>query len=129
MRALILLLLMLLLSACNLTRSPAVTNPRVTEIPLVLASPTFVFDPSTVTLTAPGAVTPITGPLEGVNPACPPPPGWVPYTVEAGDSLGLLAAQTNSSLAELVAANCLTDPNQIYSGQVLYLPQAPVLEG
>lgn len=119
----------LLLSACNLTRSPAASNPRVTEIPLVIASPTFVFDRTTVTLTAPAPLTPVTGPIEGINPACPPPPGWIPYTVQSGDSLGLLAVQTNSSIAELVTANCLADPDQIYSGQVLFLPRQPTPQG
>ncbi|MGQ9908438.1 MAG: LysM peptidoglycan-binding domain-containing protein [Candidatus Flexifilum sp.] len=123
------LMTVLLLSACNLTRSPAASNPSVTEIPLVIASPTFVFDRSTVTLTAPVPLTPVTGPIEGINPACPPPPGWIPYAVQAGDSLGLLAMQTNSSIGELVTANCLADPDQIYSGQVLFLPRQPAPQG
>lgn len=129
LRFILIITIVLSASACNLTRAPAVSNPSVTEIPLVIASPTFVFDRTTVTLTAPAVITPVTGPIEGINPACPPPPGWTPYTVQSGDSLGLLAVQTNSSIAELVTANCLADPDQIFSGQVLFLPRLPVPQG
>ena len=49
------------------------------------------------------------------------------YTVEPGDSLGLLAQQTSSSISEIVAGNCLENPDQIEVGQVLYLPAQPVV--
>jgi LysM repeat protein len=51
----------------------------------------------------------------------------MPYTVEPGDSMGLLAEQTSSTIQELVAGNCLNNADQIFVGQVLYLPRQPVI--
>jgi hypothetical protein len=63
-----------------------------------------------------------------INPDCPLTPStWITYTVESGDSLGLLAEQTSSSLDELVAGNCLTNPDSLFVGQVIYLPRQPVI--
>lgn len=53
------------------------------------------------------------------------PAGWQPYTVVAGDTLGALAILTFTSIADLTAANCITNPDLIYAGQVLYVPQTP----
>lgn len=62
------------------------------------------------------------------NPDCPnTPSGWIQYTVETGDSLSLLAEQTSSTMDEIMAGNCLTDPNQIFVDQVIFLPRVPVL--
>jgi hypothetical protein len=63
-----------------------------------------------------------------INPDCALTPStWISYTVESGDSLGLLAEQTSSSLDELVAGNCLTNPDSLFVGQVIYLPRQPVI--
>jgi LysM repeat protein len=43
------------------------------------------------------------------------------YTVQAGDSLGSIAANNGTTVAALVAANQLADPNVIMVGQVLTL--------
>ncbi len=43
------------------------------------------------------------------------------YTVVAGDTLGEIATQFNTTVEALVAANGLADANQIYVGQVLKL--------
>ena len=70
---------------------------------------------------------PVTGGTP-INPDCPTTPStWISYTVESGDSLGLLAEQTSSSLDELVAGNCMTNPDALYVGQVIYLPRQPVI--
>jgi LysM repeat protein len=52
---------------------------------------------------------------------------WVPYTVQAGDTVGGLAIATNTALADIVLGNCLTNPDIIQVGQVLYLPRTPVV--
>jgi LysM domain-containing protein len=63
-----------------------------------------------------------------INPDCPATPStWISYTVETGDSLGLLAEQTSSSIDELVAGNCLSNPDALFVGQVIYLPTQPVI--
>jgi LysM repeat protein len=49
------------------------------------------------------------------------PAGWVPYSVQAGDTLSELAARIEISQNRLLQANCLTSP-ELLAGQVLYLP-------
>jgi LysM repeat protein len=46
----------------------------------------------------------------------------VDYTVERGDTLGKIAREHGISLAELVEANDITNPNLIHIGQVLIVP-------
>jgi hypothetical protein len=105
------LLLLASLIGCNLTTA----TPTVAPLP-----PT---QPPLPVLTE--AVAP---PLEPVNPNCAvTPAGWVEYTVEPGDSMGLLADQTASTIEELVIGNCLDNPDQIFVGQVIYLPRQPVV--
>jgi LysM repeat protein len=58
--------------------------------------------------------------------ACTPPAGWVAYTVQNGDSLGVLAQQTNVTAQQIATANCLANPDVIEAGQVIYLPTAIV---
>ena len=100
--------------ACNLTRGA----PTPTVLPVIIT---------------PTPLPPIEGgqpPVieEPVNPDCPATPaGWIPYTVEPGDSMGLLAEQTASTIQELAAGNCLDNPDQLFVGQVIYLPRQPVI--
>lgn len=51
------------------------------------------------------------------------------YTVEAGDTLGLIADRFGLTLEQLVAFNGITDPNLIAVGQVLQIPTADALAG
>lgn len=44
------------------------------------------------------------------------------YTVERGDSLSKIAKENGVSLADLVKANNLSNPNLIYPGQVIVIP-------
>jgi LysM repeat protein len=46
----------------------------------------------------------------------------VDYTVERGDTLGNIARDNGVSLAELVEANNISNPNLIHIGQVLIIP-------
>lgn len=50
---------------------------------------------------------------------------WPSYTVQAGDTLGTIAQRTNSTIAELTRANCLTNPSLIHVGNQLYVPNFP----
>ena len=48
------------------------------------------------------------------------------YTVKSGDTLSRIAAESNLSLSDLVAANPkITDPNMIKVGQEINIPDAP----
>ncbi len=68
---------------------------------------------------------PVPLPTPTPNPTpCGPPPDWVPYTVQPGETLYRLAARFQVPLDQLMHANCLTRP-AIRSGQHLYVP--PVL--
>ncbi len=49
------------------------------------------------------------------------PDGWVPYTVQPGDNLTVIADRAGVSVAELQAANCL-DSEVILIGAQLYVP-------
>lgn len=93
--------------------------------------------PPIVTMVAPRLeeeiVTPIT-PTDTPTPAAPtrpftacvvaPPPGWVRYTVQPGNTLFSLAGHTAAGVARVKQANCLTSDN-IQVGQQLWLPQLP----
>jgi hypothetical protein len=57
---------------------------------------------------------------------CYPRGDWPQYTVMAGDTLSGIAVRSNSSAAELAAANCLANPNLLVAGQSLYVRQIPV---
>jgi LysM repeat protein len=51
----------------------------------------------------------------------------VSYIVQAGDTLGILAQRTASTVSQIAAANCLTNPNLLAAGQVIRLARQPVL--
>ena len=104
---------LLTLIACNVTRALSTPTPPPTLPPTPLPLP--------------GDLQPAIT-QEPPNPNCSAtPPGWIPYTVEPGDSMGLLADQTSSTIQELVAGNCMDNADQIFVGQVLYLPRQPVI--
>ena len=44
------------------------------------------------------------------------------YTVQSGDTLALIAAQTGTDATAIQSANNLADPNQITAGQILIIP-------
>jgi LysM repeat protein len=46
------------------------------------------------------------------------------YTVQEGDTLSAIAEQFGLTIADLVAANDLADPDLIFPGQVLRIPAA-----
>ncbi len=50
---------------------------------------------------------------------------WPVYTVKAGDTLFSIATSVGSTAAELTLANCLSNPNVIYTGTQLYVPRLP----
>ncbi len=110
-----LLLAALALLACNLTRAV----PTPTYIP-----PTATFVPS---LQLPSGLTPVGSPIPP-NPNCATTPsGWIPYVIEQGDSLGLLAEQTDSTIQDIVNGNCMNNADSILVDTTIYLPKQPVV--
>lgn len=108
-----------LFAGCNLapitpTFTPA--PPTATDVPMILATQAGGSDILNATAIPP-------------NPNCPTTPaGWIPYTVEAGDSLGLLAIQTDSTIDELVQGNCMDNADALLIDTVIYVPRQPVVE-
>lgn len=58
---------------------------------------------------------------QGVTP--PPPAGCTPYTVQAGDTLYSIAIRFGSTVQAITQANNITNPNLIFVGQKLCIPQ------
>ncbi len=126
MRKMIISLVVLLLPllACNLSRTP----------PTPTLGPTQPVQATTIAPTLFASITPLPGSGGGVaptqpvvtNPNCTPPAGWIPYTIEAGDSLGALAQDTGTTMQDVITANCLSDPDTLFTGQVIYLPTSPI---
>ena len=57
------------------------------------------------------------------NPPPPPPPsGGGTYVVQRGDTLGAIAQRFGVSLADLINANNIANPNLVFVGQVLVIP-------
>lgn len=56
---------------------------------------------------------------------CGPPPGWVRYTVQSGDTLYRLSLNFGVSISQLQVANCLGSSIYIQAGQNLFVPNIP----
>jgi LysM repeat protein len=58
--------------------------------------------------------------------ACPPPPDWIPITIQVGDTLDSLALAYHSNIDDLYQVNCLLTPI-LAPGDILYVPtQVPM---
>lgn len=102
---------------------PPPAAPIATEPPPVTVVVTQVTEVAQIAVTQVVAVN--AAPPAVITTTCAQPTGWLPYTVVAGDTLGVLAISTFTSVAELATANCVTNPDLIYVGQTLYIPRAP----
>ncbi len=117
-------LLGLILVGCNLRLGQSTPTP-LGNVPLITTLPPDAVPDLNIPPSSDFA--PVTGGTP-INPDCVVTPStWIIYTVESGDSLGLLAEQTSSSLDELATGNCLTNPDALFVGQVIYLPRQPVI--
>ncbi len=74
----------------------------------------------------PGAgPTPIPVGSVGVGGQCIVPSGWVAYSIQAGETLAVIAQRYNLTAEQIAAANCLQNPDMIYEAQVLAVPGTP----
>lgn len=94
--------------------------PTDTPQPVFTPTPQVVFATATP-LPQPPVVAP--QPPAGRT-VCQPPPEWVPYVVQLGDTLNSLALRTNSSVYDLQQVNCL-EVFTLEIGQTIYLPFTP----
>jgi hypothetical protein len=51
------------------------------------------------------------------------PNGWQPYTIQAGETLALIAQVYNLTVEQIAAANCMSNPDLIYEGQIIAVPR------
>ncbi|MBK9049357.1 MAG: LysM peptidoglycan-binding domain-containing protein [Chloroflexi bacterium] len=91
-----------------ITRTITVTVP-------VIISPT-----PAITFTTDVTVTPTL-----VSPFCGFIANWVRYTIQPGDTVGVLAQRTGTTITAIQQVNCLADVNDIEAGNPLYLPYLP----
>jgi LysM repeat protein len=96
-----------------------IPNPNLIFVGQVLEIPGA---PTTVPVT-PIPITPIP-----VTPIPPPPPGQTTYVVQRGDTLTAIAARFQTTVAAIVQANNIHNPNLIYVGQVLIIPGGPQIQ-
>lgn len=94
-----------LVQGCKTTKKPAGTSVSQTPVMPPLSAPAV----------APAKVEPaaLAGKAEET----------IEYSVQSGDSLGLIAKRHNVSKSELMALNKLADPNKIRIGQKLIIPK------
>lgn len=105
------------------TLRPPPTFEPATRTPAPTLTPTITLTP---TLNLAGAIPGLHGletPTPSTTPGCVPRKDWkLRYTVQRNDALARIADRYSTSVQELVAANCLTDPNVIVIGQELRVP-------
>ncbi len=123
--AIILALFLTFTTACTLT-SGQPGSQDITPV-VVVPSPTALspFPTNTPSLN-PTPTQTTGGGTTGGTTTCVPRTDWVArYTVVDGDTLGSIASRTNTTAITLATGNCLANPDSIFTGQVLLLPQAP----
>lgn len=99
------------------TFEPPTQTPPPTVVPTSTSIPTLALNVSIPGLR--GAETP----TPSTTPGCQPRKDWkLRYTIQRDDALARIADRYNTSIQELVAANCLKDPNVIVIGHELRVP-------
>jgi LysM repeat protein len=121
-------ILAFIVSACNLdssdnnglsdTPAPTRTLPFATDTNITpeASVPDTTSDSTTLPTASASGETPPVGIL------CVPQRDWATYTVKRGDNLTNIANRTRSTVDELIAANCLDNPNRIRVGDTIYVP-------
>lgn len=112
------MILMFTASACNLDAATPEPLPTATSEPIVAPTNTAIgSNAGTTTLPTPTD-------LPRINEAnnCTIPSGWVAYEVQPGDTLYGIGQLSGATVEDLVAGNCLENPDTIEVGQTLYIP-------
>jgi len=102
-----------------------ITNPNLIYIGQLLDIPDGQPTPPPPTVTPPPPTAPPPNPTPNPTPLPPtptPPPNGTIYTVQAGDTLSSIAARFGVTVNAIVQANGITNPNLIYVGQQLIIP-------
>lgn len=128
------MLLVVALAGCNLSTTAPTPTPRGAA-----GTPTWTLPPGRTALpsitpfnfsggnpTPLPAATQLTG-GGGTGTNCIAPVGWIAYAIESGDTLNILAEATNTTAQALAQANCITNPDALIVGQIIYVPVEPVV--
>ncbi|MBI3763129.1 MAG: LysM peptidoglycan-binding domain-containing protein, partial [Chloroflexi bacterium] len=97
------------------TSTPPVPKPTASAT----TEPTIA---DTATIAPPTAITPLIASPKPTVCVPAPPPGWVFYTIQPGDTLFSLSVKWGVSLATLQRVNCIGNPADIKAGQRIYAP-------
>jgi LysM repeat protein len=89
---------------------------KATDIPTV----TLTFPPGQTASTLTSTLTP-TLTVPTLSTTCIPPQGWVPTTLEPGETLESLALKYNTSVESIMQANCLVSAD-VPTGSIVYVP-------
>lgn len=97
-----------------------------------LSNPNLIYPGQNLVIPAPGTtpVPPTAVPPTGVPPTQAPPtqqPGGTVHTVQRGESLNAIARRYGVTIAAIVTANNIVNPNLIYPGQRLVIPVGGVV--
>jgi LysM repeat protein len=125
---LVAVLMILPVAACSLSSNSGNNRPTLVPTSFVVNTPIIIT--ATPFPTYGPQPTPIpyaTATTYVVIQPCTIPIGWVPYRVTAGDTLSALARRTGTTATQLANGNCLTNPNNIEVGQVLYIPPTVII--
>lgn len=121
----ILITAMLMLLGCSLTSEVTKTAvPSATPLPLP-TQPSLPTVTPTPFSTATPTTAPSSTPIPVANRPCTARTDWPVYIVVAGDTLADIARRSASTVNELATANCLSNANNIFAGQRLYVPRVP----
>jgi LysM repeat protein len=106
---------------CGVSASAIVTLNGLVNINLIFVGQTLKLPGTTVVNNPPPVVTPIPtttpAPTTGGSSKCP-----AIYTIQRGDTLGIIAAKCGVTAQAILANNTLPNPNLIYVGQQLSIP-------
>jgi len=116
MRIFVTMMLMIVcLAGCNLEAEAPLATPT-TAI-------SFINTPAPINTSAPLPTSAVATPTTGAGTGCLVNTTLPTYIVKGGDTLFDIAVRANTSIANLVALNCLGNADQIFSGQTLYVSQ------
>jgi LysM repeat protein len=125
------LFLVILLASCNLNNAPIDEGiaPTKTLIPSPTPDASSELSPITSTIaplsSSSDDITNNTPQSSATLTICNPRTDWEVYVIQRGDNLSNIATRVDSTVDELITANCLDNPNLIRGGQEIYVPKLP----
>jgi LysM repeat protein len=110
------------------TKTPTATyTPTPTNTPTASNTPTRTPRPtetSGIRPTPTGTLTPVA--TTSTFECEPAPANWVAYTIQRGDTLSNIARAVNTTVSKLQRYNCISNPDNIYAGLIIRVPQLPL---